>query len=146
MNPPVSSLLSDKGSSVYSVPVTATVADAVAVMNEHKVGSVVVLEDGNLVGIFTERDVLYRVVAEGLDPAETPLEKVMTRNPKIISPDATVQDALEFISENRCRHLPVVADGKLLGLISQGDITRWFVEAHKSHAEQLMTYITGGMG
>lgn len=146
MNPPVSSLLSEKGPNILSVPLASTVADAVGVMNQHKVGSVVVFEGESLVGIFTERDVLYRVVAEGRNPADTPVADVMSKNPKTLAPDTTVQDALLFISENRCRHLPVVKDGKMIGLISQGDITRWFVEAHKAQAEQLMSYITGGMG
>jgi CBS domain-containing protein len=144
MNPPVSTLLGDKGATVHSAPLTATVADAVRVMNQHKVGSVVILDGDQLAGIFTERDVLYRVVAAGLPPDTTPVSQVMTANPKIISPDMTVDDALTLISEKRCRHLPVIENGRMIGLISQGDITRWLVSAHKAQAQQLIDYITGG--
>lgn len=143
MNPPVSTLLADKGSVIHSVPSSATVGDAVRVMNTHKVGAVLVMNGDQLVGIFTERDVLYRVVAAELPPATTPLDQVMTRNPKVLPADASVADALAFISEKRCRHLPLIDNGKLIGLISQGDITRWLVQAHKAQADQLMSYISG---
>ena len=143
MNPPVSTLLADKGSAIHSVPSSATVGDAVRVMNDHKVGAVLVMDADQLVGIFTERDVLYRVVAAGLTPATTPLAQVMTRNPKVLAADATVSEALAFISEKRCRHLPLLENGKLIGLVSQGDITRWLVQAHKAQAEHLMNYISG---
>lgn len=144
MNPPIATLLAQKASSVLSVPPQATVEEAVRLMRQHRTGSVVVLENGRLTGIFTERDVLNRVVAEGLAPGSTSIEQVMTRDPKTVSPDLTVQDALAFISEKRVRHLPVVENDQLLGLVSQGDITRWLVQVHKAEAEHLMNYITGG--
>jgi CBS domain-containing protein len=145
MNPPVTILLAEKPTEIRIVSVSATVAEAVAVMNQHKIGSVMVFDGDRLAGIFTERDVLYRVVAKTLDPATTPVTQVMTSNPKTIPSDTTIDDALAFISENRCRHLPVIEDGKMIGLVSQGDITRWLVQAHKAQAEQLIDYITGGM-
>jgi CBS domain-containing protein len=145
MNAPVSTLLAEKGTSVFSIPSTVTVEEAVQVMNRFKVGSIVVVDGDQLTGIFTERDVLYRVVAQGLPPATTPLAQVMTRDPKTITPDTSVQDALAFISEKRVRHLPIIEEGRLVGMISQGDITRWLVQAHKAEAEHLMNYITGGL-
>ena len=144
MNPPVSTLLTEKGAVIHSAPVTGTVEDAVQVMNRHKVGSVVIMDGDRLVGIFTERDVLYRVVAAGLTPGTTPVTQVMTANPKVISPDTTVEEALTMISEKRCRHLPVIDHGRMVGLISQGDITRWLVQAHQAQAQHLLDYITGG--
>lgn len=144
MNPPVSILLAEKGSaSIHSVPATVTVEEAVQLMNRARVGSVVIMENNRLVGIFTERDVLYRVVANGLPPSSTPLAQVMTRNPKTITADTTIQDALTLISEKRVRHLPVLDGERMIGLISQGDITRWLVQAHKAQAEHLLNYITG---
>lgn len=144
MNVPVSTLLADKTPVIHAVPVSATVEDAVRLMNRHKVGSVVVMDDDRLTGIFTERDVLYRVVAAGLAPASTPVSEVMTPNPKTITPEMSIQDTLQLISEQRCRHLPVMDGGRMVGLVSQGDITRWLVDAHRAQAEQLMNYITGG--
>jgi len=143
MNPPVSTLLADKGSAIHAVPSSATVGDAVRVMNTHKLGAVLVMDGDQLAGIFTERDVLFRVVAAEKSPTSTPLSEVMTRDPKTLPADATVADALAFISEKRCRHLPIIREGRLVGLISQGDITRWLVQAHKAQADQLMSYISG---
>jgi CBS domain-containing protein len=137
--------LADKTPVIHSVPASATVEDAVRLMNRHKVGSVVVMDGDRLVGIFTERDVLYRVVAPGIAPASTAITTVMTANPKTISSDMSIQDTLAMISEKRCRHLPVMEGDRMVGLVSQGDITRWLVDAHRAHAEQLMNYITGGI-
>lgn len=145
MNPPVTTLMAEKAPEIRSVPISATVQDAVTVMNRHKIGSVMVMDGERLAGIFTERDVLYRVVAKGLSPPTTPVTQVMTSDPKTITADMTIDEALAFISEMRCRHLPVMKDGKMIGLVSQGDITRWLVQAHKAQAEQLIDYITGGM-
>lgn len=145
MNTPLSALLAEKSGGILSVPSSVSVADAVAVMNQHKVGSVLVMDGERLTGIFTERDVLYRVVAQGREPAGTPVSEVMTAEPKTVTSDMTVDETLAFISERRCRHLPVTEDGRLVGLISQGDITRFLVEAHRAQAEQLMNYFTGGL-
>lgn len=145
MNTPLSALLAEKKGGLLSVPLSVSVAEAVAVMNRHKVGSVLILDGERLAGIFTERDVLYRVVAQGRAPADTPVSEVMTADPKTVSPDMTVDETLAFISERRCRHLPVIDEGRIIGLISQGDVTRFLVEAHKAQAEQLMNYFTGGL-
>ena len=86
MNPPIATLLSQKASAILSVLPTATVEEAVRLMSGQRTGSVVVLEGGRLTGIFTERDVLVRVVAQGLPPTTTTIEQVMTRDPKTVSP------------------------------------------------------------
>ncbi|MCE4624374.1 MAG: CBS domain-containing protein [Desulfurococcales archaeon] len=113
-------------------PVTArvgeTVMDAVMRMAELSIGALpVVDESGRLVGIFTERDLLKRVVAKGLDPRETRIEEVMTPNPVTVSPDDTVEEALRIMKKIKARHLPVVdREGKLVGIVSIKDIE--FVE------------------
>lgn len=121
-----------------------SVFDAVAEMNRHRVGSMLVLESGRLVGIFTERDVLRRIVGEGRDPRATPIRDVMTANLITIGPDATVEQAMAIFTEKRCRHLPVLDQGQLVGSISIGDITRWMGDAHRAEAEHLKNYITTG--
>lgn len=121
-----------------------SVSDAVAAMNRHRVGSILVLEDGRLVGIFTERDVLRRVVGAGLDPKSTPLAAVMTTGVITITPESSVEETMVIFTEKRCRHLPVIDDGTLVGTISIGDITRWMADAHRAEAEHLKAYITGG--
>lgn len=145
MNTPIALLLSRKGSSVHTVSALATVADAVKEMNLHKVGSVVVTQSGQLVGIFTERDVLTRVVAAGRAPDSTSVADVMTHNPVTISPHASVEEVMTLITERRCRHIPVLEEDTrhLLGMISIGDVLRWLVEAHRSEADHLRHYIHG---
>jgi len=145
MNTPISTLLEHKGGAVHSVNVTATVAEAVREMVRHKVGSVLVMDGAKLAGIFTERDVLRRVVGEELDPQATPVTQVMTANVLVAGPAATVQQMMELFTEKRCRHMPVMQDGKLLGMISIGDVSRWVANAHRAEAESLRQYITGGL-
>jgi CBS domain-containing protein len=96
----------------------ATVAEAARLMKEGKVGAVLVVEGGRLVGIFTERDALFRVIACGLDPAATALSEVMTREPKTVAPDETFGYALLLMYENGFRHAPVVENGRPVGVVS----------------------------
>jgi CBS domain-containing protein len=100
-----------------------------------------VLERGRPVGIFTERDVLVRVVAAGLDPKVTPVGEVMTRSLVAVHSETTVGEAMRIITEKRCRHLPVVDDTRLRGLISIGDLTSWLVRDHERTIADLHDYI-----
>lgn len=136
-------LLSQKGPALYSVAPSVSVADAVRVMNEKKIGSIVVLEGRRLVGIFTERDVLTRVVAAGRIPQVTRVNDVMTGNVYTITPATTIEEVMELFTNRRCRHLPVLDDDVLVGLISIGDVMRWLIEAHRTEAESLRHYISG---
>jgi CBS domain-containing protein len=144
MNTSISVLLEHKGRATVSVSPLVTVSQAAQEMNRRKVGSVLVMEGGQLLGIFTERDVLWRVVAAGLDPKTTPLSQVMTRNPITVGPETPIQSVMDVFTEKRFRHLPVVDDGRLLGVISIGDVLRWAADVHRQEAEQLKQYITGG--
>ena len=144
MNTPISALLERKGSAVHSVAPTLSVYDAVAEMNRHRIGAIVVLDGSRLVGIFTERDVLRRVVGAGLDPKRALVADVMSSGVLIIAPEATIEEAMNIFTEKRCRHLPVVCGGQLRGVISIGDITRWMADSHRAEAEHLRNYITGG--
>jgi len=143
MDTPISTLLSEKKNRVHSVSPNDTVRVAVLVMNDHHVGSVMVVNEGNLVGIFTERDVLQRIVAYGLDASITRISQVMTRELTTITPATEVNEALELITARRHRHLPVVEDGKLVGLISIGDIMRFLSDSFEMEAGSLWSYITG---
>jgi CBS domain-containing protein len=96
------------------------------------------------VGIFTERDVLVRVVAERLDPDATPIRQVMTSPLVAIGPDQTVEDAMVIITKRRCRHLPVMDGNDLLGMVSIGDITRSLISHQKAEIQDLVSYITWG--
>jgi len=145
MNTPLSTLLESKGNALHTVQSSVTVSDAVQEMNRHKVGSVLVMTGAKLAGIFTERDVLTRVVAENLDPRTTPITQVMSGSVLTVGPEMTVQQIMDLFAEKRCRHVPVIQDGKLLGLISIGDVSRWVANAHRAEAESLRQYIAGGL-
>ena len=119
MERPIRSIIEDQ------TPVTAaadmTVAAASRLMKEKRVGAILVLDGGRLAGIFTERDALFRVIAEGRAAESTALAEVMTRNPRTIAPDRPFGHALHIMHEGEFRHVPVVEDGRALGMVSARD-------------------------
>ena len=137
MEASLSAVLERKGRDIHSTAPSATVAEAVRKMQEHGVGSLLVIDDNRLAGIMTERDVLLRVVDEGIDPKSTPVSKVMTVNPKTASPDTTVEQAMRQVTDERVRHLPLMQGDKVLGLVSSGDLTRWVVDLQRGEIEEL---------
>lgn len=145
MNTSIATLLEGKGRALHTVPTSVTVIEAVQKMNQHKVGAVLVLNGEKLAGIFTERDVLTRVIAASLDPKVTPITQAMSANVLTVGPEATVQQVMDIFAEKRCRHLPVIQNGKLVGLISIGDVSRWVANAHRAEAESLRQYIAGDL-
>jgi CBS domain-containing protein len=142
MKDPLWMVLEDKGRLIHSVAPDTAVVDAVGTMNSHGVGAVLVMDGDELVGIFTERDVLRRVVTSGLDPAFTPVSKVMTHEVIFVTPTTTVEEAMAVVTEKRCRHLPVQDQGRVAGLISIGDLTRWVTRGQVFELQQLVNYIT----
>jgi len=145
MNTPVSTLLERKRHHVQTVTPSLSVAEAVADMIHHRIGSVLVVEGERLIGIFTERDVLRRVVGTGLDPRTARVADVMTKNLVTIAPETTVEEAMTLFTDKRFRHLPVLSGGRVVGLISIGDVTRWVVDLHQTECEHLKNYIAGGL-
>jgi CBS domain-containing protein len=139
----LSAVLAAKGSSVYSVAPEVRVLDAVRKMNQEHIGALLVCESNELVGIFTERDVLTRVVDAGRDPGATKVVDVMTSEVETVRSSTGVQDAMALISERRFRHLPIIDDGELLGVVSSGDLTRWVSRNQEGHIKDLVNYITG---
>lgn len=103
---------------LLTAPPQTTVLQAAAMMAKKHVGAVLVVEEERLIGIFTERDAVFRVIARKLDPAATPLAEVMTREPKTIAPDKSFGHAMLLMHENQCRHLPVVENGRPVGIVS----------------------------
>jgi CBS domain-containing protein len=140
----LSTLLEHKSPVIHSVSCTATIAEAVREMNRHKIGSVIVMDGGALAGIFTERDVLTRVVCADLDPKTTPVSQVMTSGVLTVSPETTIEEVMNLFHDKRCRHLPVLDHGRLAGVISIGDISRFMAGVHAMECEQLKQYIAGG--
>ncbi|MGH7223779.1 MAG: CBS domain-containing protein, partial [Gemmataceae bacterium] len=129
----VRDILSKKGSQIWSLDGEATVLHAAQFMAEHKIGALLVLDDGRIVGMFSERDILRRVVAEGRDPTHTRVGEVMTVEVACCTPDTSLEEARGAMKNRRIRHLPVVdADERLLGVISIGDLNAFQV----AHQEQ----------
>jgi CBS domain-containing protein len=120
--PCVKDILARKGHKVWSTSTTFTVLDATHAMNQYRVGALLVKDDGEVVGIFTERDVLTRVVAAGLDPKTTPVEEVMSTPVAYCTPETTLETVKSIFTEQRIRHLPVINEDRLDGMITSGDI------------------------
>ena len=143
MHTPLSEVLAEKGAEFYCIGTNATVAQAVQEMNRRAIGSLLVVDQGKLLGMFTERDVLVRIVDKRLDPALVKVHQCMTKGPLTVAPDVSVEDAMLLITRYRCRHLPVVENGQILGLVSIGDLTRWLVRDREHEIDDLMHYING---
>lgn len=116
---PIRSIIEDQ--EVISCPSQTTVSEAALLMKKHEIGAMMVVDDGKLVGVFTERDALFRVVAEGLDTQTTLLADVMTANPQTIDPDKPFINALQMMHEGGYRHVPVVENDRPVGMISARD-------------------------
>jgi CBS domain-containing protein len=141
MNEALERLLEYKGGAVETVSPATTIMEAVTRMNDRHIGSLLIMEDDRLVGIFTERDVLTRVVPAGMDPKRTPVSEVMTRQLITVAPTTTVQEAMMVVTDTRRRHLPVVHGGKLIGMVSIGDLTRWMVRDQQRTIDDLIDYV-----
>ena len=138
----VRDLLVRKGSEVVSLPPTATVLQAAQLMNEHGIGAVVILENGVLRGIFTERDVLRRVVAGQRTPREISIADVMTTGLVTCAATTSVEECAELMTAQRIRHLPVLDDdGGLIGLVSIGDVVARQVAEQRGVIEELNRYL-----
>ena len=137
----VRDLLAKKGADVVSLPAGATVLDAARVMNEHGIGGVVVTEGGQMAGIFTERDVLRRVVAEGRAPEATRLGEVMTAPVMSCLPETSLEEIGAIMSSHRVRHLPVVGSDGLAGLVTSGDLLAFQVAEQRDTIQYLNSYM-----
>ena len=141
MKQQVRTILEDKGSHVETIGPEATVADAVRRMNELRIGSLLVLEGERVVGMFTERDVLTRIVSDRRDPDGTFIRDVMTSTLITLVPTNTVEEALTIVNEKRIRHLPVMNGDQLVGMISIGDLTRSLIRHQQAEIQDLVGYI-----
>lgn len=140
----IKDLLSIKGPQVHAIGPNATVLDAAQVMNAHRIGSLVVLEEDRLCGIISERDILQRIVALCRDPEQTRVQEVMTADVICCTPRMTIEEARGIMKDRRIRHLPVLdEDGRLSGLISIGDLNAHMTTTQERHIHFLERYIHG---
>lgn len=133
----------ENGKPIHAVELGTTVTECVKLMATKNVGALLVMEGGNLVGIFTERDALNRVLARGLEPVSTDVSLVMSRNPYCMPPTATVGEAMKVMTLQRFRHLPIVSDGKVVAIVSSGDLTAW-LRKYKEEDLQDLAYLNVG--
>lgn len=128
---------------IHAMSPDKTVRDAARTMSEQRIGAVVIVQDDRLIGIFTERDLSSRVVAPGLDPDSVRLSDVMTRNPDTLGPDDTAMAALQKMRARGFRHLPVLMDGKVVGMVSVRDLYNAVQQQLESDIKERDAYIFG---
>lgn len=139
----VAEILAYKGRDVHTIDQAATVHAAVEKMVEKNIGALVVTGDGDTVGIFTERDFLRRVALRQLDPRATRVREVMTGRLICADPGRSVADCMAIMTQERIRHLPVIEDGRLAGMVSIGDLVNHVSDERHVEIRYLTDYITG---
>ena len=135
--------LESKGCAICSVASSAKVLDALRTMAEKNVGALLVIDDGKLVGIISERDYARKVELNGRSAANTLVKDIMTEKVVYIRPDESMEDCMALMTEKHFRHLPIIDDGKLIGVISIGDVVRLVISKQKFIIAQLENYISG---
>ena len=130
--------LFDARETIHSVGPDTLVSECASKMTSEKIGALVVMDGERIVGIFSERDALSRVLAQGRDPARTKISEVMTPDPFCIAPATTVGEAMRLVTTRRFRHLPVVENDRLISVISSGDLTHWLVKDKVGEVQDLV--------
>ena len=139
----VGGILASKGSAVWSIAPNAMVFDAIQLMAEKNVGALPVVEDGKLVGIISERDYTRKVILKGKSSKETPIKDIMTQELLTVHPGDSISECMHLMTDKRVRHLPVIEDDKMVGLVSIGDLVRRTISAQTATIDNLEKYITG---
>lgn len=142
--PTAHDILRYKGHTVYSVGPNDTVIAALAIMAEREIGAVLVLDGDELVGILTERDYARKVVLAGRSSRESPVSAIMTTELLWVAPHHSVDECMQLMTERRVRHLPVVDNRRVIGLISIGDLVKATIDEQQFTISQLKSYIAGG--
>ncbi len=128
---------------LYSLEPTATVRKAAKTMAERSIGAIVVIENGVMIGIFSERDLLTRVVAKGLDPDTAVLQNVMTKDVETVTPNSTCDDAIAKMKKTHCRHLPIVDKGRVLGMVSVRDLYEAINQSLEEEVKEKEAFVFG---
>jgi len=139
----VAQLLKTKGGEVYSISPHASVFDGIKLLAEKGIGAVLVTEGEKLVGVFSERDYARKVILQGKSSKETPIRNIMTANVLWVSPRQTNEECMALMTAKRIRHLPVLDDGKIVGILSIGDLVKDIISEQQFTIQQLENYIHG---
>lgn len=139
----VSQLLANKGHDVWSVEPKTTVLDALQLMADRRVGALPVVDEGNLVGIFSERDYARKVILKGKSSKDMPVTEIMSADVISVTANQSIEKCMSLMTDKRVRHLPVMDGEKLLGIISIGDVVKAVIAEREDVIEKLEQYITG---
>ena len=138
-------ILQKKGNKVIAIDPTSTVFNALEKMVEDNVGALIVMDQDKFMGLFTERDYARKVILKGRASKETLIQEIMSEHPVTVTPDTTLEQCMALMTQKYIRHLPVIENQKLAGLVSIGDIVKYIMEEQKCIIEDLEHYITGHM-
>jgi CBS domain-containing protein len=141
--PSAGDILARKGIRVHTVAPGASVFDALSLLAEHNVGALMVVDGDRLVGVFSERDYARKVVLKGKFSRDTPVREIMTADPVVIQRSTEVPRCMELMTEKQVRHLPVVEGGRLVGVVSIGDVVKALIEDQQDSIHHLERYIRG---
>ena len=144
MQTTVRQLISRKGNAIWATQPDATVFEALKLMAEKAIGSLLVFEENQLTGIFSERDYARKVILKGKSSHDTCVNEIMSKNVVCVRPDQSMADCMALMTDKRVRHLPVLDDNKVIGVISIGDVVKEIISEQEFVIGQLETYITGG--
>lgn len=139
----IKEILLHKGTTVWSVGLDATVFEAIQVMADKNVGALLVMDQDKLIGIISERDYTRKVALKGKTSKELKVSDILSEHPVHVPPTQTVEEALRLMTDHRVRHLPVVLEDRVVGLVSIGDLVNWVISAQSTTIRQLETYISG---
>jgi CBS domain-containing protein len=143
LDEPVMSLLALKSQDVWSISPDSTVYEAIEQMAEKKVGALIVLDDGRLEGIVSERDYARKVILKNKHSQETRVREIMTAPVLFTRPDESINECMRMMTAHRVRHLPVVQGDRVVGMLSIGDLVNWIIRSHEHTIHQLKSYIAG---
>ena len=139
----IAQLLNNKGNQVWSVKPKATIFEALEIMSEKEIGALLVMEDGKLTGIFSERDYARKVILKGKSSKETQVGELMTKKVFYIDSQKTINDCMAMMTAKRIRHVPVIEDNQVMGIVTIGDVVNQIISEQEVTINHLENYITG---
>ena len=139
----IAQLLNAKGNQIWSVEPKATIFEALEIMSEKEIGALLVMEDGKLTGIFSERDYARKVILKGKSSKETPVGELMTKKVFYIDSQKTINDCMAMMTAKRIRHVPVIEDNQVMGIVTIGDVVNQIISEQEVTINHLENYITG---
>jgi CBS domain-containing protein len=142
---PISALLHHKGTALWSITPELTVFEAIKLMAEKNIGALLVISGGKLVGVVTERDYTRKIALQGKKSKETPVAEILSSRIVSVTPQHTVEECMKLMTEHRVRHLPVLENEKVTGIVSIGDLVNWTISAQDAAIAQMEQYIAGGV-